>query len=307
MTNQKPKLIVVVGLTASGKSDLAVEIAKKFNGEIISVDSRQVYKGLTIGTGKITKTEMRGIPHHLLDIANPKNTFTASDFITKGNKAIADIIKRRKVPILAGGTGFYLSALLGEVSLPHVPPNKKLRASLEKLSNTELLSRLKKIDPERADIVDSSNQPRIIRAIEIASVIGKTPKNIPESPYEVLKIGIEVDKEVLDKRINARLMSRLRKGMLAEAVKLHKNGLSWKRMESLGLEYRYMARHLKGEITKEEMIKLLNTKIRQYAKRQRTWFKRDKEIKWFTQSKVEGFTKTEVKKIEKEVCDFLDL
>ncbi len=297
MTIKKPKIITVVGPTSSGKSDLAVEIAKKFNGEVISVDSRQVYKGLNIGTGKITKTEMKRIPHHLLDVANPKKVFTASDFVKVGNKAILDILKRDKVPVLAGGTGFYLSALLGEISLPNVPPNKKLRTSLEKLSNKELLAKLKKLDPERAQVIDQYNIPQIIRSIEIANAIGKTPKSTSKSPYKVLKISIDVDKIVLEERINKRLMSRLRKGMLAEATRLHKNGLSWKRMESLGLEYRYMARHLKGEITKDEMIESLKIKIRQYAKRQRTWFKRGKKIKWFKL--------TEIKKIEKEVSKFL--
>lgn len=298
----KPKLIAVVGPTSSGKSDLAVSIAKKYNGEVVSVDSRQVYRGLNIGSGKITKAEMKGVPHHLLDVANPKKVFTASDFVKKGTNVIEDILKRGKIPILAGGTGFYLSALLGEISLPSVEPNKALRASLEKLSNEKLLERLRKLDPERAEAVGPHNTPRIIRAIEIAEAIGKTPRQVKESPYAytVLKIGIQVDNKVLEERINTRLITRLRKGMLAEAKKLHKEGVSWKRMESLGLEYRYMARHLKGDISKEEMIEALKIKIRQYAKRQRTWFKRDKEIKWFTLSKVEGF-----KKIEKTVSKFL--
>ncbi|MFC1731312.1 tRNA (adenosine(37)-N6)-dimethylallyltransferase MiaA [candidate division KSB1 bacterium] len=293
----KPKIIVVVGPTSSGKSDLAVYIAKKWNGEVVSVDSRQVYRGLDIGSGKITKAEMKGVPHHLLDVANPKVVFTASDFVKAGNKAIEDILKKGKIPILAGGTGFYLSALLGEISLPSVEPNKKLRMSLEKLSNEKLLEKLRVLDPERADEVGLENTHRIIRAIEIARAIGKTPKQIKKSPYSTLKIGISVDKKILEERINTRLLARLRKGMLAEAKKLHKEGVSFKRMESLGLEYRYMARHLKGEISKEEMIETLKIKTRQYAKRQRTWFKRDKEINWFNLN--------EIKKIEKEVLGFL--
>ena len=293
----KKKLIVIIGPTSSGKSDLAVDIAKKFNGEVISVDSRQVYKGLNIGSGKITKAEMKGVKHYLLDVANPKSVFTAHDFVNKGNKAISDIIKKGKVPILAGGTGFYLSALLGEISLSSVTPNKKLRASLEKLSNKKLLEKLIKLDKERAQVIDPYNSHRIIRAIEIAKSIGKTTNHKEKSPYVTLKIGIRVENSILEERINKRLIARLRKGMLAEAKNLHKKGLSWKRMESLGLEYRYMARHLKGEISKEEMIDTLKIKIRQYAKRQRTWFKRDKEIKWFKL--------TETKKINKKVSNFL--
>ena len=295
----KPKIVAVVGPTSSGKSDLAVDIAKKFNGEIISVDSRQVYKGLDIGSGKITKTEMKGVPHYLLDVANPKKVFTASDFVSKGTRAIEDILKRGKVPILAGGTGFYLSALLGEISLANVKPNKALRKSLEKLSNEKLLEKLRKLDPDRVDEIDEHNTPRIIRAIEVVTALGKTPEITKKSDYEVLKIGINVEKKILEKRINTRLLARLRKGMLAEAKKLHRDGLSWKRMESLGLEYRYMARHLKGEISKEEMIDAINIKSRQYAKRQRTWFKRDKEIKWVTLPNS--------RKIEKMVSKFLAL
>jgi len=296
---RKPKIIAVVGPTSSGKSDLAVNIAKKFNGEVISVDSRQVYRGLDIGSGKITKTEMRGVPHYLLDVADPKRVFSVQQFIIKGEKAIHDILKRGNVPILAGGTGFYLSALLGEVSLPKVEPNKELRALLERLSNKELMKRLKRLDTERAEEIDEHNTPRIIRSIEIAEAIGKTPKNLHKTPYSILKIGIKTDDSTLRKRINTRLISRLRKGMLAEAKRLHKKGVSWKRMEALGLEYRYMARHLRGEITREEMIEALKIKIRQYAKRQRTWFKRDKKIKWVKL--------TEFKKIEKMVKEFLAL
>lgn len=297
----RPKLIVVVGPTSSGKSDLSVDIALKSNGEVVSVDSRQVYRGLNIGSGKITKAEMKGVPHHLLDVANPKQVYTAAQFKKDAEKAVRYIVQKGKVPILVGGTGFYLSALLGEVSLPSVKPNKALRASLEKLSNKELLKQLEKLDPERASSIDQHNTPRIIRAIEIAHSIGKTPKNVKEFPYETLKIGINVEHKILEKRINARLITRLRKGMLAEAKRLHNppagGGLSWKRMESLGLEYRYMSRHLKGDISKKEMTEMLKIKIRQYAKRQRTWFKRDKEITWFKLS--------EAKKIEKTVSDFL--
>jgi len=295
----KPKIIVVVGPTSSGKSDLAVEIAKKLNGEVISVDSRQVYRGLDIGSGKITKKEMKGIPHHLLDVASPKKVFTASQFVTKGRRAIEVILKRGNVPVLAGGTGFYLSALLGEISLPNVEPNEKLRASLEKLSNEKLLDKLEELDPERAGNIDMYNTPQIIRAIEIATVVGKVPEQNTASIYSTLKIGISVDKKVLEERINTRLITRLKKGMLKEAERLHKDGVSWKRMESLGLEYRYMSRHLKGELSKEEMIDTLKIKSRQYAKRQRTWFKRDKEIKWVTLA--------ELTKVEKMVKKFLAL
>ncbi|MEX0652053.1 MAG: tRNA (adenosine(37)-N6)-dimethylallyltransferase MiaA [Candidatus Paceibacterota bacterium] len=293
----RPKIIAVVGPTASGKSDLAVSIAKKYNGEVISVDSRQVYRGLNIGSGKITKAEMKGVPHHLLDITNPKKVFTASDFVKAGRKALNEILKKGKVPVLAGGTGFYLSALLGEMSLAEVEPNPKLRAELEKFSNEKLLERLSILDPERVNEIDRANSPRIIRAIEIATTLGEIPKQHATPLYQTLKIGVRVTPEVLEERINSRLMSRFKKGMLAEAKELHKKGVTWKRMIALGLEYRYMALYLKGEITKEEMVETLKVRIRQYAKRQRTWLKRDKDIQWFELS--------EIKKVEKAVEGFL--
>ena len=296
---KKPKVLAVVGPTASGKSDLAVRLAKQFDGEVVSVDSRQVYRGLDIGTGKVTKAEMRGVPHHLLDIANPKRAQTAAQFTHKGRRAINDILKRGKLPILAGGTGFYLSALLGEISLPEVPPQNALRKELAENSNEQLLQRLAEPDPERAGTIDQHNTVRLIRAIEVAEAIGKTPPNKSAAMYDTLKIGIDMSTETLRERIEARLHARLRRGMLAEARRLHAQGLSWKRMEELGLEYRYMAKYLKGEISKEEMITELTHKIWQYAKRQRTWFKRDKDIQWFTPK--------ETAKIEKMMSSFLAL
>lgn len=281
-SQKKSKIIAIVGPTASGKSELSVRLAKKFNGEVVSVDSRQVYRGLDIGSGKITRKEMRGVSHHLLDIANPRQTFTTSQFAKKGVRAIAGILKRGKVPILAGGTGFYLSVLLGEISLPNVPPNKKLRVQLTGISSEKLFKRLKRLDPKRARTIDRHNRVRLIRAIEIALALGKVPHTKRKPLYQTLKIGINMKESALRRNIRARLVSRLRKGMLAEGKHLHRGGLSWKRMDALGLEYRSMARYLKKEITREEMEREMMNKIWQYAKRQRTWFKRDKAIKWFT-------------------------
>jgi len=232
----------------------------------------------------------------------PKKIYTAAQFQKDAEKAVRYIVQKGKIPVLAGGTGFYLAALLGEISLPEVAPDKTLRDSLKKLSHKKLLEKLKELDPDRAETVDRYNAPRIIRAIEIAAALGNVPKQIQKKkkdlPYQTLKIGIRTDTSLLQERIETRLIARLRRGMLAEARRLHKGGLPWKRMESLGLEYRYMAHHLKGDISKEEMIETLNIKIRQYAKRQRTWFRRDKEIKWLTLS--------ETKKVEKMVSHFLN-
>lgn len=273
----KPKIIVIVGPTASGKSDLAVKIAKERNGEIISADSRQVYKGLDIGSGKITKREMRGVPHFLLDVANPRKTFTVADFKKLGAQAIDDILSRGKLPIIVGGTGFYIDTLVYDLDLPEVPPNKILREKLEKQPTEKLFEELQKLDPERAEEIDAKNKVRLIRAIEIAKAIGKTPKNKKSSKFDIEWIIVDWPDEVLKERIHARLLKRISAGMINEAKKLHISGLSYKRMEELGLEYRYMAKFLKGEITREEMLRELETKIWQYAKRQRTWFKKVKK------------------------------
>ncbi len=295
---QKPlKVLIVVGPTATGKSDVAVILAKKFNGEVISVDSRQVYRGLDIGSGKITQEEMQRVPHHLLNVADPTETYTASQFKKDADEAIKDIDLRGKLPILAGGTGFYLSALLGEVSFPEVPPNKELREVLDSQKTDVLLERLEALDPERRKTIDIHNRPRIIRAIEIAETLGSVPQEVHKTPYFACKIGLDLPDEVLKEKIYNRLTARLEEGMLNEAKRLNQEGVSLERMESLGLEYRYMARHLTGEMSKEDMIKELRNKIWQYAKRQRTWFKRDGDIQWLHPS--------EIKKMESFVSKFL--
>jgi tRNA dimethylallyltransferase len=288
MHKTKQKIVIIVGPTASGKTALAVDIACTFQGEVISADSRQVYKGLEIGTGKVTKKEMKGVPHHLLDIVSPSRVFTADDFVKKGRKAIAAIVKAGKLPIVAGGTGFYIDALTGAMSLPNVPPNPLLRKKLEGLSKAELFAILEAKDPRRAADIDIHNPVRLIRALEIAEAIGASPLPSPSLLYDVLWIGIDAPKEVLDRKIETRLHARMERGMLKEAKNLHVAGLSWKRMEDLGLEYRYMARLLQKQITREEFNRDLTTEIKRYAKRQRMYWKRNKEIRWFTQEKLSG-------------------
>jgi tRNA dimethylallyltransferase len=277
----KPKIITIVGPTSSGKSGLAVKIAKKYNGEVVSADSRQVYVGMDIGTGKITKKEMAGVPHHLLDVADPKKQFTVAGFKELADKAITDILSRGKLPIICGGTGFYIEAVTKNVLLPDVPVNKKLREKLFKKSALQLFEMLKKLDRNRASVIDRHNKVRLIRAIEIAKVLGKVPPIKIKPKYEVLSIGIKIEKDKLKEKIYTRLISRIKQGMINEAKKLHAKGLSWKRMKGLGLEYRALARHLSGELIKQEMIDRLNCEIRQYARRQIQWWKRDQNIQWF--------------------------
>lgn len=279
----KIKIITVVGPTASGKSALAVEIARRFNGEIISADSRQVYRGLNLGTGKITKKEMCEIPHHLLDIANPKRQFSVAQYQKLAVRAVTEIARRGKLPVICGGTGFYVDSIIYSVTLPEVPPSKALRKKLSAKNADELFQMLQKLDPRRAMEIDAKNPARLIRAIEIARAIGNVSPLQKSGPrYNSLIIGLDMPDKILKERIKDRLTERLRKGMVAETNRLHANGLSWKRMEALGLEYRYLARHLREYLSREQMIDELNNAIWQYVKRQRTWFKRDKDIKWFT-------------------------
>lgn len=278
----KTKVIAVVGPTASGKTDLAVELARRFNGEVVSADSRQVYTGLNIGTGKATKREMHGVPHHLLDVTNPKRTMSVVQYERLATRAIRDILKRGKVPILCGGTGLYIDAVLTDASFPAVPPNPALRRTLSKLSTEELFKKLSALDPERAENIDAKNPHRLIRAIEVATVLGSVPSRAPATPrYDILTIGLTVPREKLGERIHTRLLARMRRGMIAEVTRLHTEGLSWKRMEALGLEYRFLAQFLQGKLSKEEMLVLLETAIRNYAKRQMVWFKRNKKTHWF--------------------------
>jgi len=279
----KSKVIVILGQTATGKSDLAVKIAKKVNGEIISADSRQVYKGLDIGTGKITQKEMKDVPHYLLDIANPKHRFTVAEYQKLAISAIADIIKRGKIPIICGGTGFYIDAITKGIIFPEVPPNIKLRKSLEKKSLTELLKILKRLDIKRAKNIDIKNKVRLIRAIEIAKTLGKVPKVTEKTPpYKFIKIGLYLPQNKLKNKVEKRVKKMFNPptggGLLNEIKKLKKSGITEKRLKELGFEY--------YNPTPEKVI----SETLKYAKRQMTWFNKDKNIYWINSSEKIIFT-----------------
>lgn len=287
----KQKILIIVGPTASGKTALSIELAKKLDGEVISADSRQVYRGLDIGTGKVTKREMQGIPHHLLDVASPKKAFNADDFVRRADRAIRDIAKRGKLPIIAGGTGFYIDALVGRITLPDVPPDPALRKKLQTKTAEQLYALLKKKDPARATSMDTPseryNKVRLIRALEIAQALGQNPPPSAQAQkYDTLWIGINPPFKVLEQKISKRLSQRLKIGMIAEAKRLHAGGLSYKRMEALGLEYRSLARFLQGKITRSEMEAELGRDIRRYAKHQFSYWKRNTDIKWVKPSQL---------------------
>ncbi|MDB5238155.1 MAG: tRNA dimethylallyltransferase [Candidatus Kaiserbacteria bacterium] len=281
----KQKLLIIVGPTSSGKSALGVELAKKFDGEIISADSRQVYKGLNIGTGKITKREMKGVPHHLLDVANPKKAFSADDFVKHARRAIQEIASRGKLPIIVGGTGFYIDSLVGRIALPDVPPNRKLRAILDKKMLAQLFTMLEKKDPARAKALSTpserNNKVRLIRALEIVHALGTVPT--PRGPlgYDAMWIGVNRRDAALRERIDKRLKDRIKKGMVKEAESLKKAGLSFKRMGELGLEYRSLAKVLQKKLDVAGMQKELQIDIWHYSRKQITYWKRNKNITWF--------------------------
>lgn len=286
---EKPKLIVILGPTASGKSDLAIKLALflsrpklKRKVEIISADSRQVYKGMNIGTGKITKKEMKNVPHHLLDVASPKTRFTVAHYQKIGLQKIKEILSKNNLPIVVGGTGFYIQALTDGIIIPNIKPNWPLRKKLEKKSTTQLYQMLKKLDPRRAKTIEKKNPRRLIRALEIILTTKKPVAPIQKNhlPYQILILGVKKSKEELKKLIQKRLIKRLENGMIKEVKNLRKNGISWKRLEEFGLEYRWLAYFLQNKISYQEMVEKLQHAIEQFARRQTVWFKRDKRIKW---------------------------
>ena len=302
MPTKKPKIIVVMGPTASGKSGVAIQLAKKFGGEIISADSRQIYRDMNIGTGKVRGawSVERGafisedIPHHLIDVAKPQEDFNVSHFKKLAQEKIKEILQRQKVPIICGGTAFWIDTLTKNSNIPEVAPDEKLRARLAKKSVAQLFSQLKKLDSRRAKDIDKQNKVRLIRAIEICKVLGKVPvretQNLERgawnTKYEFLQIGIEVPREILNEKIQKRLDERFKEGMTQEVSKLHKKGVSWKWMERIGLEYRWISLFLRQKISETEMHEKLYYAIIHYAKRQMTWLQRNPNIIWCSDYKA---------------------
>ena len=334
--DSRPSIIVVLGPTASGKSDLAVKIAKwvKRKGksaEIISADSRQVYRGLDLGSGKIARDrsnphQMRtngnrifeknsgglayysgGVRHHMLDVAKPKRQYSVAQHQKSARTILYSLFTNHSLPILCGGTGQYIDALLYDYPIPEVKPNRALRARLEKKSTEALFAELARLDSARAKTIDPHNPRRLIRTLEI---IYSTNAPVPKMPFrhlhtyrpiranrsidtmtpEVIKIGIRPPDDALKTRIAKRLRARMKQGMVKEVVRLHKNGLpagrslggglSWKRLDGFGLEYRFISHYLRGMLTKPQMMEAIEKESWRYAKRQMTWWKRDKDIRW---------------------------
>lgn len=293
------KLLVILGPTATGKTDLGLTLAKKFNGEVIACDSRQVYKGLNIGTGKLPGYKVKlkkqtgfweigDVKVWMYDVADPKIQYSVADYVKDANAVTAGVIKRDKLPILIGGTGLYLKALLYGLSNLSVPINLRLRKRLGELSLEQLQNKLKLrsyIKWKKMNSSDRKNKRRLIRAIEVVVMSpykSQSPLlSLAEQNYDILKIGLTASREVLYHRIDSRLMARVYQGMIKEGQRLHQLGLSFLKMHQLGLEYSVLADYLEGKITKEQLVQNLKTRIHQFAKRQLSWFKKETDVIWF--------------------------
>jgi len=297
--NNKIKLITVVGPTASGKTRLGVELAKRYGGEVISADSMQIYKGMQIATAKPTVEEMQGIPHHLMDFLEPNQTYSVAMFVDDAKKCIEDISSRGKIPVIVGGTGLYVDSLLNNISFHESQRDTGLSEKLRELYYTEgvdyLLDMLRKFDGESAERLETEKNPkRIIRAIEFYKTTGititeqnKNSKN-EERPYSAIKLGLNFeDRQKLYDRINKRVDLMVEAGLVSEAKRVFNSELSFTSVKAIG--YKELFPYLKGELPLEECVEKLKQETRRYAKRQITWLKRDKEINWLYPDKADSF------------------
>ena len=278
----KPKLIAVVGTNASGKSGLGVELALRYGGEIVSADSRQVFRGLDLGSGKIAPEETRGVPHHCIDICEPNEFFSMADFQKKAYEAIDGILARGRQPFLVGGTGLYVEAVTEGYALSDTPPDLAYRAYLETFETPELYEMLRAALP--GTDVDAKNRNRVMRILEKLHD-GDSGHGERMPRYEVLKLGVTWPRDILEKRIRERLDRRMAAGMVDEVRSLMAAGATDEFLMKLGLEYRFLTRYIRGEFASEaDMREGLAVAIRQFAKRQMTWFRRDGEIVWLDMS-----------------------
>ena len=274
------KLVVIAGTNASGKSGLGIELAGMYGGEVISADSRQVFKGLDLGSGKVTKEEMKGVPHHLIDVAQPNDFFSLKDFQSKAYEAIDDVIKRGKIPFLVGGTGLYVNSVVDGYNLNGEKPDPKIREEILNLSIEEIKERLKELNPSALERVDVNNKRRLERALERA-LTGNGDELMSEKRYDTLVLGVTWERKVLYERIRERLDMRLAEGMIDEVKNLREAGATDDFLYRLGLEYRYILMYLRGGFESyEAFYDKLFMEIRHLAKEQMTWFRKRKDIVW---------------------------
>ncbi|MGE7779032.1 tRNA (adenosine(37)-N6)-dimethylallyltransferase MiaA [Peribacillus sp. NPDC097264] len=299
MTQQKGKLLVIIGPTAVGKTKLSIELAKRFNGEIISGDSMQVYKGMDIGTAKITREEMEGIPHYLLDIKGPDEPFSAAEFQKQANACIEDIQGRGKLPIIVGGTGLYIQSVIYDYHFSEAPSDPLYREQLEKQVNEAgidpVFDQLRSVDPESAKRIHPNNVRRVIRALEIYHCTGKTMseqmnQQPTEMKYDTCIIGLTMDRDKLYERIDQRVDGMVEAGLIEEVQSFYDQGLrDCQSIQAIG--YKEIYDYFEDRASVEEAIDSLKQNSRRYAKRQLTWFRNKMDVIWFNMTDIEGFTK----------------
>jgi len=300
--SKKPKIIAVVGPTASGKTSLGILLAKKFGGEIISADSRQIYKRMDIGTAKARGVwqkdekgqpflEVEGVRHYGLDLAEPDEMYSVAEFREYALKIIKDILNRGHWPILVGGTGFYVKAIIENLDIPKVAADEDIRLSLEAKNLEELAAEFKRADPEGYQKIDLKNKRRLIRALEVCYLSGsKFSQQLKKGPplFEVLSIGIDLPRLELYRRIDERVEEQMKSGFIEETKKLEEAGYFWDLPSLSGIGYREIGIYLRGGISLEKAKELIKFRTHDYARRQLTWFRKDKNIKWIKKFQEAG-------------------
>ena len=296
--NRRKPLIIIAGPTAVGKSDLAVTFAKEFGGEVISADSMQVYRGLDIGSAKITPEEMQEVPHHLIDVLDPKEPFNVAVFQRLAKDALTEIYSRGRIPVICGGTGFYIQSVLYDIDFTENPADLSVRNALMKTAEEEgaeaIREKLLKIDPESAAGIDGNNVKRMIRAIEYYEMTGEkisvhnARERAKESPYDSHFYVLTMDRERLYERIDARVDRMMEAGLLQETEKLKNCGCTREMTSMQGLGYKQLYRYLEGECSLPEAVESIKIETRHFAKRQLTWFRREKAVRWIDVEKEQA-------------------
>lgn len=304
----KKKILVIGGPTAVGKTELSIELAKRLNGEIISADSMQIYKYMDIGSAKVSKEEMNGVVHHLIDVVDPSENFSVADYKEQGERAIKEIISRGKLPIIVGGTGLYINSLTCNMNFTEAEKDEEYRKDLDKLANEHgnnyIHEMLKDIDPISYKEIHANNRKRVIRALEVYKLTGKpfssynAGEDFYKSKYDVYYYVLTMDREKLYERINLRVDIMMEKGLLEECIKLKEMGYTSSMQSMQGIGYKEILYYLEGDVKLQEAINMIKQGSRNYAKRQLTWFRRDPRVTFLDKDKL-----SDVEILEKVIGD----
>lgn len=304
----KKKILVIGGPTAVGKTELSIELAKRLNGEIISADSMQIYKYMDIGSAKVSKEEMNGVVHHLIDVVDPSENFSVADYKEQGEKAIKEIISRGKLPIVVGGTGLYINSLTCNMNFTEAEKDEEYRKDLDKLANEHgnnyIHEMLKDIDPISYKEIHANNRKRVIRALEVYKLTGRpfssynAGEDFYKSEYDVHYYVLTMDREKLYERINLRVDIMMEKGLLEECIKLKEMGYTSSMQSMQGIGYKEILYYLEGDVKLQEAINMIKQGSRNYAKRQLTWFRRDPRVTFLDKDKL-----SDVEILEKVIGD----